>query len=161
MPLQTAVVNQAKKKDDPREGTLSDAWIGWMQDQNDILKSAPIVVGSVSLSGQTASIASTAIQTATLSRGIYRVSYYARVTAGASVSSSLDVSFQWTDEGISCLIQSGYFTAITANFINRIRSYSVLLAVDGGTTVNYSTTYASVGTPMAYKLDVILEQVLI
>ena len=156
MPLQTAVVNPAKKKDDPREGTLSDAWLGWMQDQNDILKKAPIVVGFKSLTLQTASIVSTEIPSSVLSIGVYRVSYYVRVTAPASVSSSIIVSFQWTDYGIAC---SKDFAAVSGNVVTAVGSDSFLIAVDGATKVSYSTTYASSGIGMTYKLEIILEQV--
>ena len=99
----------------------------------------------------------TALPLASIPAGIYRVSYYARITTPATVSSSLIVTISHTDRTIA-LTQSA--SAITGNTITTTQFGTLVLRVDRNSPVSYSTTYASVGaTPMAYALDLAIEQV--
>ena len=153
MPLQAPVVNP----DPPRTGTLSDAWIGWMQGQNNTLELAPIVIGRASYSDQSASIPRTTIPCSQIYRGFYRVSFYARVTAQATTSSSLQVHLFWTDDGIPMQQDA---TAITGNLLTTFSTQQARYAVDADTTLDFATTYVSVGAQaMEYKLELIVEQV--
>ena len=64
----------------------------------------------VSLTAQGASIGVTAIPTSSLASGLYRVSYYCRITTAAGVSSSLIVTFSFTDGGVACSFASAALT---------------------------------------------------
>lgn len=112
---------------------------------------------AVNLTGQSAAIAATDCSGGGLNAGLYRVSYYARITQAATTSSSLTVTLAWTDD---TLTPSYSGAAITGNTTTTVQSGSILIDVDGAKAINYSTAYASVGaTSMQYKLSVVVEKV--
>jgi hypothetical protein len=141
---------------DELEGTMPDVWVKYFQSQSDLASQAPAVQSNpVSVSTQAASIAATPIPSGTLRAGNYRVSYYARVTRAATVSSTLTVTISWTDGGASCSFSGA---AMTGNTTTTVQSGSVFLASDASAPILYSTVYGSVGgTTMQYKLIVALE----
>lgn len=128
---------------------------------NDLVKrlqsAAYNVAPPVALSDQHASIVATPVTTATLAAGLYRVSWYARVTTPDGVSSSLTVTLGWT-EGSQALTLSG--VAITGDAVTSVQSGMAFLRIDNGSPITYATTYAS-NTPnkMRYELTVNLERV--
>ena len=136
---------------------LTEVWERWFDQLQIILEAAAVRVGGVSVSAQGASIAATDFSDGALDAGLYRISYYARITQAATVSSSLIIGFDWTDGGVS---QSFTGAAITGNTTATSQSGSVLIHVDALSPVRYSTTYASVGaTSMQYDLYITLEEV--
>lgn len=143
---------------DEREGTMPDVWVKYFQSQSDATNLSPSVASTpVSATTQSASIGTTAIPTSTLSAGLYRVSYYARITRAATVSSSLIVTIGWTESGVS-LLQSG--AAITGNTTFSLQNATWFIQIDNSSPITYATTYASVGgTTMQYKLVVALEAI--
>ncbi len=162
MPLNDPLVNKRKaglrpSEIDDNEGKMAEVWIPYMQSQNTITATAIRQSTSpTSLTAQTASIGVTAIPTSSLASGLYRVTYYVRVTTAAAVSSSIIVSFHWTDGGVSCSVAS---TALTGNTTSTVGTGSALINIDASTPISYSTTYASVGAPaMAYALYLTLEE---
>lgn len=162
MPLNDPIANPRRRglKADARdenEGKLSEVWIPYMQSQNSISSTAIRQNTSpIALSAQAASIGTTSIPTSSLSSGLYRVSYYCRITTAASVSSSLIVSFTWTDGGISCSLSSA---ALTGNTTSTVGTGTALISIDASSPISYSTTYDSVGAPaMAYSLYITLEE---
>jgi hypothetical protein len=131
---------------------LTLTWIQWFTGVYTALRASVRNVGSVSLETQAASIGATAIETPSLTAGLYQVTYAARVTRAATFSSSLTVTVTWVDGGVTCT-QSG--VALTGNTTSTQQSGFVLLQVDEGSTVRYSTTYASSGAQsMQYQLAV-------
>lgn len=122
-----------------KEGRLTAAWKAWFLRMPDTLSAIPSRVNAVALSTQSASISSTDFAGGFLKAGLYRATYCARYGTG-----SLTVTFRWTDGGAS---QSSGFTGTTG---------TVLMRVDAGQPVYYSTSYVGAGT---YNLDVILERV--
>lgn len=128
----------------------------WLLSLTTLVQSSARVLTVVQLTSQTASIGSTALTLPTLAAGTYRLTFYSRITTAASVSSSLTVTFGWTE---STIAQSASATASTGNTTTTVQSASFLFDADQATTLRYSTTYASVGTAMAYRLTVIAEQV--
>lgn len=109
-----------------------------------------------SLTGQSASIAPTSLTVGAVPAGAYRISWYARVTTAATTSSSLTVSFAWTDPDGTVLSGSG--AAMTGNTTSTTQSGSVVIKVKGDTPISYSTTYASVGgTAMVFALSLMAE----
>lgn len=126
----------------------------WLLSLTNWIQACARVLKVVTLTGQTASIGSTTFEIGTAASGIYRLTYYARITTAASVSSSLTVSFGWTESTVTL---AGSGSAITGNTVTTIASGSILVRVDASSTPTYSTTWASVGTPGAYRLDLICE----
>ena len=137
-------------------GLLADIWNRYFNAIADRLSSALWVVGSVTLTGQSASIPATSFSSA-VPAGLYRVEYHQRVTQAASVSSSLIFTVNWTDGGVA---QTYSWAAMTGNTTSTAQSAATLMHVDTGTVVQYATTYASSGaTPMEYRLDGVLYRV--
>lgn len=143
---------------DPLEGLVSDAWVEWFTRLNLVTNAAPGRVNPASaVTAQTASIATTDISGGALGAGLYRISYYARITTAAGTSSSLTVTLGWTESGVALGLAG---TAMTGNTVTTVQSGTALLMVDSATPITYATTYASVGAPaMQYRLSVVLEQV--
>ena len=148
MPLRASVVAS--------DGLLSDTWRRFLADRFQELSDSPLRVGSVSLTAQAASISATDVSDGANDTGLYRVSYYARISRAATTSSSLTVTIAWTDGGVACS-QSG--VAMTGNTTATQQNGTLFIQADGLAAVNYSTTYASVGaTSMQYGLSVTLER---
>lgn len=134
---------------------LGDVWqrwfLGFTQRVNQTAQQFP---NPVALTGQTASIGTTPLPLPSLPDGLVRINIYFRVTTAASVSSSLIVNVIFTDDGIACTRST---TAYTGNAVNAPQSAVFIISADGGTPISVSTTYISVGTAMAYKLDISTE----
>src|SRR5687768_2600555 len=79
----------ARREPDPLEGHVTRPWQDWFSNLLRIIGAVPTSVRSVSPVDQSASIAATDIAGGTIGAGLYRLSYYARITQAASVSSSL------------------------------------------------------------------------
>jgi hypothetical protein len=121
------------------------------------LDRTPVLSASATATTQVASITPTSFSLASVLPGLYRLSMAARVTTAATTSSSLIVTFGWT-QAVACTTSS---VAMTGNTTATTSTLSVLVRVDQNSAITYATTYASVGaTPMAYRLDVTCEQVL-
>lgn len=137
--------------------TWTRVWSKWLTVLVAAVNATVQQIGRATLTAQSASIATTAIATVALTAGTYQVSWYARITRAATTSSSLTVHVTSTDGGIT-VTQSG--AAITGNTTGTAASGQFLVTVDAGTTLRYSTTYASAGaTTMQYALDVRAERV--
>jgi hypothetical protein len=138
-------------------GLLSTSWLQWFTRLPATLAAIPSRLNAVSLTAQDASLPATDFSGGLLGEGLYRATYYARITQAATSSSSLTVAFSWTEGGIT---QTATGTAITGNTTTSGGSYSTLMRVDRGSAVNYATTYASSGaTPMLHSLFVVLEKI--
>jgi len=137
---------------------LSQAWMKYLVRLPATLYAIPSRLNGETEIAQAASIAATDISGAGLLAGLYRVSYYARVTQAATTSSSLVVTLGWTDGGVA---QSYSGADMTGNTTATNQAGSVLIRVDAGQPVTYATTYGSVGgTVMQYAISVTLEKVL-
>lgn len=146
-PLKEPIVGSA-----PPQGV----WPQWLNALVRWVNRAAVTVGvGVTASAQSASIGATAVPTGTLEAGIYRVTYYARITRAATTSSSLTVTIGWTD-GVA---QTETGAAMTGNLTTTWQRGGGLIALDAGTSVTYAAAYSSVGaTAMQYALAVRLEK---
>ncbi len=136
---------------------VSAEWVRWLTSLVLAVNAVPQKIGGANLTAQAAAIVAVAIPAPTLTAGLYRVTYTARITQAASVSSSLTVTIAWTD-GAAAQSVSG--AAMTGNTTATMQQDSFLIHVDQATTVTYATAYASVGaTAMQYALYVRLESV--
>jgi hypothetical protein len=157
-PLQTSLIDPP---DNPRAPDaiwgITRVWNDWLLSLTTRIQQSATTLKTVSLTAQAASIATTAIPAGSLSAGLYRVSWYLRVTQAATTSSSLTVTISHTDGGVSAS-QSG--SAATGNTTTTVQSGAFLVLSDQAASISYATTYASVGgTVMQYKLSITLEQV--
>ena len=158
-PLQTSLVQPPS---DPRAPDavwgITRAWNQWLLSLTTRLEGTARNVNSVSVADQEATITATTINLGDVDAGLYRVSWYARITRAATTSSSLTVTIGWVDDSVS-QTQSG--AAMTGNTTTTNQSGSALIRVDRNSAITYETAYASVGaTTMQYRLDVVVEQVL-
>lgn len=134
---------------------VTPLWVGFFQALVDALNGTASREATVAKTAQSAAIAATSVTSGTLAPGLYRVSYYARITQAATTSSSLTVTLAWTDGGVACS-ESG--AAMTGNTTSTQQTGSRVIRVDSATQVTYATAYASSGaTPMQYALSVVLE----
>jgi hypothetical protein len=138
-------------------GRFTQAMRYWLITLADRVDLTPVLSASVTATAQVASVTATNFPLITVLPGLYRLSMAARVTTAATTSSSLIVTFGWT-QAVACTTAS---TAMTGNTTATTSTLSVLVRVDKDSAITYATTYVSVGaTPMAYRLDVTCEQVL-
>jgi len=137
---------------------MSNVWQRWFSRLPETLDSIPNITALVSLDTQAASIATTSL--GVWPRGLYRLSYYARITRAASVSSSLTITLAWTDGGIAMSLAG---TAITGNTTSSYQTSNILVRSDASTAITYATTYASNAASgvnsMQYSLDLSLEKI--
>lgn len=137
-------------------GMLSFDWDVWLQGLAQRVNNSAELLGSVTLTGQTAAIAATAFALPDSSSGLYRITIYARIATPASVSSSLQVTITTTDGAVTI---SPSTSAATGNTDSTMIAAVLIVRRDAGAPITYSTTYASVGTSMAYRLDLRVEAV--
>ncbi len=109
----------------------------------------------VNLINQSATIATTPIPLPALAAGAYRIQYYVRKTTADGVSSSLTVTFSWT-EGGQALSLSG--AALTTDAVTAVQTGISPILIDASTPISYAVAYAS-NTPgqMKFRLYLLLE----
>ncbi len=148
-----------------RGGTMTQTWADWFVlqvlkrlQQGALVLAHPVDAGGTTTArNQTASIAPTAFNLTSITAGIYRIGWVARVTTAAGTSSSLTVTVSYTRLGVGCTQTS---VAVTSNATNLPGSGFFAIHSDGASPISYSTTYASVGVPvMNYELDVTCENI--
>jgi len=120
-----------------------------------VMSAAAQVIASVSLTSQSATIATTDVPTSPLTEGLYRVTYSLRITQAATTSSSAQLTLGWTSNSVS---SSQTFAAVTGNTTATQQSDTITVFSDAGTPITYAVVYASVGaTPMLYSFNVLIE----
>lgn len=134
------------------------AFIEWVTQLGiDVDAASARVNDALTKTNQSASLGATALQSRSLSAGLYRVDTYARITQAATVNSSLTVTVGWTENGIAL---SKSFTAMTGNTTSTVDGNGLLIAIDAASPVTVSTTYASAGaTAMTYRLSAVLTEI--
>jgi len=143
-------------KIDPMAGLVGNVWVEWFTQLTDDVDEATLQMSQVNLTLRAASIAATDMTDGTISGGMYKITYYTRITRAATTSSSLTITFAWTDD--TSPTYSG--AAITGNTTTSVQSGSIMIRADSNSPITYATTYVSVGaTSMQYKLDITLETV--
>lgn len=146
---------------DPRQQTrvpdliLGTEWQRWFANLSQDVEQAPNRKSVIVLTDQEASLGTTSIPAVLEAPGLWRVSYYARVTRAASVSSSLIVTIGWTD-GAVALTKVG--ATLNGNTTSTLEQATILVRADAASVLSYATTYASAGgTSMRYRLSVLAE----
>lgn len=137
--------------------TATQVFIDWVTALTTDVDASAARLTSVTAETQSASIATTPFALGALASGLYRVTYFARITQAATTSSSLTPTVSFTHGGVSCSFSG---TAMTGNTTSTVGTGSFLLSIDASSPVSYSTTYASVGgTVMKYLITFVVEQV--
>lgn len=137
-------------------GRVTRAMRYWLLSLADRLNTTPNIVASATGSTQSAAISATAFTVPSVIPGLYRLSMAARITRAATTSSSLTVTFGWT-QAVACTSSS---VAMTGNTTSTTGTYTVLIRVDQDSSMTYATTYASSGgTSMQYRFDVTCEEI--
>lgn len=137
---------------------ISTDWSNWLQ-QSLVPRAeeSAQVTATVVLTAQSASIGTTPLPLTAIQPGLYRISWYLRITQPATVNSSIQLTLGWTDGAVNCTRTAA---AVVGNTTSTTQSGSELIRIDGVTPINYSTVYVSVGaTPMQYRLDLVVELV--
>lgn len=162
-PYQAPVSERIREKDQHgllRErvtGMISVAWSQFFAAVSARIEKTTELMKAVRLQAQAAAIATTSFALASLAPGLYRISWYARITQPATVSSELTVRVHFTEGGVSQTLSGAL---MNGNLTTTIGSESWLVRIDQATAVSYSTLYASVGaTPMQYGVDFVVESV--
>jgi hypothetical protein len=139
------------------QGIVRRTWQVWFRNLTNTVNEAPSRIQTVSLVSQSASIGTTSIPSTTLTAGLYRVTWYLRISTAAGTSSSVTVTLGWTDDTVTMSLSGA---AVTGNTTTTSQTQTSLLAVDNASPVTYATVYSSAGSPaMQYALDITLEAV--
>lgn len=138
-----------------KDGRITKAYSFWLLSLTEAIDASAQAVPIVSVPAQTAALPTTALLTVSAA-GLFRVSWYARITTPASVSSALTVTVGHTESGLS-IAQSG--ASMTGNTTTTVQSGSVFCDADAATPITVATAYASVGTPMGYTVRFVVELV--
>lgn len=134
---------------------IASPWYQWLSTLTAQLGSAAQGAGAVHLTAKSATIGATPILVTQFS-GLYRVSFYVRITTAAATSSSVTVTIGYTESGVPLTF---VFPALTTNTIQSVQSGTCLLRSDAAAPITYAITYASNPAAAAvYRLDVVLEQ---
>ena len=137
-------------------GRVTRAMRYWLLALADRRNTTPNIVASATGSTQSATISATAFTVPSVIPGLYRLSMAARITRAATTSSSLTVTFGWT-QAVACTSSS---VAMTGNTTATTGTYTVLIRVDQDSSMTYATPYASSGgTSMQYRFDVTCEEI--
>lgn len=135
---------------------LGWSYIQYLQGQEERTQQTPQRLIRTTVVARSTSIGTTPFTLPALSAGLYRVTFYFRITVADGVSSSLLVTISSTDGAIACAQLS---TAYTGNATNRPQSGSFLVRCDSATPLSYASTYASGGggPAMQYESEFIVE----
>lgn len=148
--------NPTLPKGQPDKGawTMSEVWARYIQTLATSSTQASTRLQSVTLTQQAAAITTATLWPASTA-GIYRVTWYARVTRAATSSSSLAVTIGWTDDGVA-LTSAG--TALTGNTTSTFQSGQLAVNADRLTNITYAAAYSTSGaTSMQYSLRLVVE----
>lgn len=139
-----------------RSPYFSQEIVDWLIEQQQRTDDTPEQLATVSLSAQGADIAATPVPMPDLTAGLYRVSYFVRVTRAATTSSEIQIVIGWTDGSVA-LTSAG--TNLTGNTTSTFEQRTLLLAIDANAAITYEAIYTSVGaTAMLFKLEIVVEK---
>ncbi len=154
-PSRENIVDGPSNKQSP--WLMSFRWLQFMRELTKAVNSNVRVISSVALTAQGASIVTTPFDTPALAAGLYRVTWYQRVTSAAGTSSSLTTTLSWTDGAVACSFSGA---AMTGNTTSTVQSQTFMMNIDQSSPISYATTYASnTAGAMKYSLNLELETV--
>ena len=121
------------------------------------IANAPQIYPAVSLTAQNAAIGTTPIPLPSLASGAFRITWYLEKTTADGVSSSVQVTINWTHNTKSLSLSGA---ALTTDTTLAVQSNSITVLIDAASPISYTTTYAS-NTPgtMKYQIYLLVETV--
>lgn len=134
-----------------KSGHLTRSWWDWFALFRLTLQSYPTRNNTISRTGLQASISATDLSIGSLAAGLYRVSYYAEITA-ASLGGGVTVAITWTSAGTG---QTYTATQLSGTTLGH-QTHDLYIHVDAATAVQYAATRASTPT---YSLYLTLEHI--
>lgn len=138
-------------------GLVSWHWAEFFLGQQTAIAATPQRLRRVTLSAQTAAVPTTAFPLAALAAGLYKVTWFLRIVTPASVSSAATVTIGSTDTAGVAYTQSG--PSDVDNVVNLARSGVILMRCQQASPLTYAISYASVGTPMTFDAELLVESV--
>lgn len=153
-PSQTVIAEPSQDRTKPGL-YISAPWYRYLIGLQASGESSATVKATISETGQTAAITTTAVIAALQTAGLYRLQWDVQVTTAAVTSSSVQLTLSWTSGGVA-MTKVG--TAVVGNTTTSYDSNSVLIKADGLSDINYATTYASnAANTMGYSVFIICE----
>lgn len=128
---------------DRQSGVMSWRWLTYLRDLQGSVNAATQVLpdGVVVKETQTAAIGTTAVPTASLVAGLYRVTWFGVVITPAGVSSDFQVTVTWTNNSVT---QTKTGTLQNGNATTTYDSDGLdLIHLDAGSPVSYAVAYNS------------------
>lgn len=133
---------------------MAKAWIIWITQSliPRVESSTEVLLVNKEYTDQHVSLPTTILPTGSLPAGVYLVSYTLRVTTADGVSSSVQVSLGWTDNGGPALTLNA--AALAADSVTLPQTGQIRPTIGPNTSLTFTTVYAS-NTPnkMRYKLQ--------
>jgi hypothetical protein len=156
--LQSTMVYPPKGQPQNQEYLITRVWSNFIQQQIvNRLTSSPQIVQTVPRTGLNDNVTPQTINIGTVTAGLYRISYYVRITTPAGVSNSITVNIGFIDGGVTCTMSG---TPVTALSTAAVGTGVFMIRSDQAAPISYSVTYASnPANACIYKLDVLAELV--
>lgn len=140
-----------------RDGRMTPPWYVHFRGEEESGAAAPhTVVSPLNLTTQSAAIGLTPIPTDVLTSGLYRLTYFLRITTPASISSSATPSVTFTSGGVACTFTGA---AVTGNTTASVGTGTFLMKVDAASPISYQVAYASNAAGMVYEISIVLERI--
>lgn len=156
LPVQDPVAKSPRYKDDEMAGYMTDSWTAYMSQLVTTLQNTPVRIYEKGFLDQTGAIAVTSIAPGGVTAGVYRITYYTRLTTAAGTSSSLQVAFDWSDHAHTLAWTS---PALTSNNVSVPMMGVLPIYSDSLSPITMAVTFSSVGSPAAiYEIYVSLEK---
>lgn len=154
-PIGTFHNREDNKPDILRGVFITPPWIQWLTTLGTQVSNGATRIQGVTIPSGAGSIAPTDMTGGGASSGLFEIKYYLHVVVPAGVSSSLQITFNWTDRGVAMTATGA---AMTGNTTTTYQSGELsLFHADAATPITYSLTYASAGVPaMQYDAWVVL-----
>jgi hypothetical protein len=138
---------------------VSPLWLRWLVGLGQFQQqTASQPVTPITAVDGAASIATTSLAPTATSAGLYRITWYFRLTQASAGTSDLQITIRWSDHG-QAMGHSG--PNLTSNTVTSFDTGTIMVYSDSGALITYELTYISMGGPpeAIYNLYVVIESV--
>lgn len=142
-------------RDKFKDHRVSSSWGNWFNSILVRLLAATQIIGRVALLDQTAVVVAANLPAALPTTGLYRVSWYFRITRAATTSSAVRLTLGWVDATRAMTFQGAN---INGNTLDSYESGTLIVLADIDTFLTYAASYSSVGaTSAGFELSITVE----
>lgn len=142
---------------DPLEGLCSQRWGDWF---GNVLANQERSAGrlvTVKLTDQdSAGITTTEIPAPPLTAGVYRISYYLRMSRLDSITADVQPTFRWVWDSQARQYDGA---SISTNTLAETGTAAILIEIDNNTVTTYETNVSMGSGDGLYALTIVLEEV--